>query len=564
MLIRGNLLFVQNVMLDISNLIPAQLGVTPVQNVQDLQGTTLLGRGALPLYIGPEENYILVDITNPTNPVMKTTIYDPPSGAPGALLGNGNYVLAPDGLGGFATIDLSVPGGLIDKSRSGVFPNGIIFDHTINQQFMYVAGASALGSGGLAIFGLSSGTPVYSGILLYGQNAGLAVQVTGSTAFLGLLDGLKTVNVSNPTNPVETASLALPTSSLLLSGNTLFVGTGDARLVILNVTNPNNPSTLGSVPLPAPAVNLRLAGTTLFVADGPAGLLIFDVSNPAAPTQLSQLSLSTPVWDVAVSGTLANLAADASGLVIVDVSNLSQPAQISQTVLESWNPFPGQFDVGPRSIALSITVQNGVVYVGTSNSAALVFAYDYSTPAYPRLVSMNAFGEFIDSLISGFGFVGNDIYIFGAIGVETGIVQADNSLPRNAINLYYPPLTLRGASFAAQPVLGKVKALVHPKFDRKLLQRQHRYVKRDAYGTKTQGGNLFLAIHFAVRLPSHSVKRDVIILYECRAVHSFRVGRAEKQSTFHRELRRRSKQGLESLQQPIATSFRQNGFRYLM
>src|SRR6266851_9030975 len=273
--------------------------------------------------------------SHPSSPVTNTTFYDPPSGASGVLFGNGNYALVPDFLGGFATIDLSMPGGLIDKSRSGVFPNGYIFDHIISQQIMYVAGGSALGSGGLATFDLSSGTPVFSGILLYGQNVGVAVQVTGNTAFLGLLDSLKTVNVSDPTNPAETGSLALPTNSLLLAGNTLFDGTGDGRLVTLDVTNPNSHSILGSVPLPAPAVNLRLAGTTLFVADGPAGLLIFDVSNPAAPMQLSQ------------------------------------PKQISQTVLESWNPFPGQFESGPRSMALSITVQNGLVYVGTANSAAL-------------------------------------------------------------------------------------------------------------------------------------------------------------------------------------------------
>jgi len=479
MLIRGDLLIVGNVMLDISNQIPVQVGVVPAQSVQDLQGTTLLGRGTLPLYIGPGENYILVDVTNPSSPVTKTTFYDPPSGASGVLFGNGNYALVPDFLGGLATIDLSMPGGLIDKSRNGVFPNGYIFDHIISQRIMYVAGGSALGSGGLATFDLSSGTPVFSGILLYGQNVGVAVQVTGNTAFFGLLDSLKTVNVSDPTNPAETGSLALPTNSLLLAGNTLFDGTGDGRLVTLDVTNPNSLSILGSVPLPAPAVNLRLAGTTLFVADGPAGLLIFDVSNPAAPMQLSQLALSTPVWDVAISGTLAFLAADASGLVIGDISNLSQPKQISQTVLESWNPFPGQFDSGPRSVALSITVQNGLVDVGTANSAALVFSYDCSQATYPRLVSMNAFGEFIDSLISGFGFVGNDIYIFGAIGVETGIVQADNSLPRNAINLYYPPLTLRGPAFLAQPVLNKAKAFVHPKFDRKLFQRQHRYFETE-------------------------------------------------------------------------------------
>lgn len=473
MSIRGNFLFVLNEMLDISGSTPVLVGTVPVQNVEDLQGATLLGCGSLPIYIGTPNVYKIVDLASATSPVTITSMYADTCG--GSFSGTGSYVLVPDGLGGITTIDFSQPGGMIDQSRTGVFPSGVIFDHAINQQTIYVAGASELGSGGLATFHLSSGTPTYLGILLYGQNAGLAVQVTGNVAFLGLLDSLKTVDVTNPANPVETGSVAFPTSALALSGKTLFDGTTDGRLVALNVTTPTNPVTLGSVNLPIAATNLRLVGTTLFVADGTAGLLIFDVSNPAAPTLLSQLSLSTPVWDVGVAGRLAFLAADASGMVIVDISNLSQPNQLSQTVLESWNPFPMQFTDGPMSVALSIAVQNGLVYVGTENSEDLVFTYDYSQPAYPRLVSLNAFGEFIDSLISGFGFVGNDIYVFGTIGVENGIVQADNSQPLNNINLYYPPLGLRGPQFDAEPAGRKAKRFVHPKFDRELFQRQHQY-----------------------------------------------------------------------------------------
>ncbi len=472
MSIRGNFLFVLNEMLDISGSTPVLVGTVPVQNVEDLQGTMLLGCGSLPIYIATPNVFKIVDLSTPANPVTTISMYADTCG--GSFSGNGSYVLAPDGLGGIATIDFSQPGGMIDKSRTGAFPNGVIFDHAINQQTIFAAGEDELGSGGLATFDLSSGTP-YLGGLFYSLNAGLAVKVAGNVAFLGLVDSLKTVDVTDVANPVETGSVPLPTSALALSGKLLFDATMDARLVALNVTTPTNPVTLGSVNLPAAATNLRLVGNTLFVADGPAGLLVFDVSNPAAPALLSQLTLSTPVWDVGVASTLAFLAADGSGLVIVDISNLSQPNQLSQTVLESTSPFPPQFSSGPRSVALSIALQNGLVYVGTENSEDLVFTYDYSQPAYPRLVSLNAFGEFTDSLISGLGFVGNDIYVFGTIGVEDGIVQADNSQPLNNINLYYPPLALRGPQFDVNPDGKKANTHVHPKFDRGLFQRTRQY-----------------------------------------------------------------------------------------
>ena len=491
LLIRGHLLFANNSIFDISNAVPVQVGALPTQRVKDVQGTSLLGVGFPPSYT-PQANYLLVDIKDPANPVIKASVYDRPDSVDftGQFVGNGEVILSSDGLGGIATIDLSGRGGLIDKARVEVFPGGVIFDHAINQQTIYVAGVSGLGAGGLITFDFSTGTPILVGGLLYSLNEGFAVQVTGNTAFLGLLDSLKVLDVSNAADPVEIASLTLPTNALALSGDTLFDGTRDGRLVALNVTNPNTPITLASVPLPSAAVNLRLVGSTLFVADGPAGLLIFDVSNPAAPRQLSQLALSTPVWDIAPSGSLAFLAADSAGLVIADISNLWQPKQISQTTLESWNPFPYFLDEGPRSLALSVAVQNGLVYVGTANSLGLVFAFDYAQPIRPRLVSMNAFGEFIDTLVSGFSFLGNDLYAFGGLGVDDDIVQSDNSAPRNTIDLYYPPLALRSITFISTGVADtKTKHFVHPKFDRQIFQRRHLQPRAPKWrnGIRTQG-----------------------------------------------------------------------------
>ncbi len=462
-LIRGNFLFFNNGVFDISNGVPALLNTLRTQLVLDVQGNILLGIGILPNYVGAS-NYVVADFTDPTNPTIKASVLR--SGNP-VLLGNSGLMLANDFLYGISTYDIGKAGGMIEKARIEAFPGGLILDHAVSQQTLYVAGESGLGTGGLLTYDLSTGTPVFLGVLLYGSSAGTAVQVSGNHLFLGLYFGansgaLKTVDISNPANPVETGSLALPTSALALSNNILFDATTDGRLVTLDVTNPNSPSIVGTMSLPTAATNLRLIGSTLYVADGSAGLLIFDVSNPTQPVQLSQFALSSPVWDVAVSGNLAFLAADAMGLVIADISNPMQPKQLSQTALA-------------YGTALSIRVQNSLVYVGTANGGGFVAAFDYAQPSYPRLIAMNYFGETEDALITGMTFYGSDILMVGSPGVEEGIVQADNSSPQNVINLYQLPAALQGPPpSSAQLASATKKAFVHPKFDRHLFQKQHR------------------------------------------------------------------------------------------
>jgi len=475
-LIRGNLLFWGLFIYDISNGVPVQLGSLPVQIVEDVQGTRLLGRGFLPIYTA-RNNYLLMDISDPTNPTIKASVYDMPGGIPVAtakFIGNGNSILAAEGVGGIEAIDLSALGGMIDKGRYGAW--GATFDIETNQQTMYIAGESGFGTGGLLITDTSTGVPAFDSILQYSQNAALAVKLNNNKAFLGLVDSLRTIDVTNPTSPVETGSVPLPTSALAISGNILFDGTLDGRLVVLNVTNPNSPSILRAISLPAQPTNLRLSGTTLFVADGTGGCLIFDVSNPSAPILLSQITLSTPVWDVALSGNLAFLAADLSGLVVFNVSNPTQPQQVGQQTLASYVPFPYPGGGGAYGLALSVKVQNGLVYVGTANDQGLVFAFDCSHPNYPRLVSMNAIGEFVDTLVSGFSFSGNDVYVFGSLGALDDILQSDNSAPRNVINFFTPPVALFDGSLSSAGFAStSVHAFVHPKFDRNLLQRKHKW-----------------------------------------------------------------------------------------
>lgn len=135
--------------------------------------------------------------------------------------------------------------------------------------------------------------------------------------------------------------------------------------------------------------------------------------------------------------------------------------------------FPYFLDEAPRSIALAVGVNNGLVYVGTGDSAGLVFGFDYSKPDYPRLVSLNGFAEFVDSQVTGFTFLGNDLFVFGGLGVQTDIVQSDNTSPRNVIELYSIPSSLKNSDFfITRASTDQTRGFVHPKFNRHLLQKQ--------------------------------------------------------------------------------------------
>jgi hypothetical protein len=418
--VNSSLLFADAQVYDISGATPVPVTTIPMLKTLSVQGNSVVALGFF-------QNYFVIDVSNSSNPVITRNVADLLTGYPAAVLA-GNDLLTSEGFGGMAVYDVSTPGGPAAWSVAGSL--GGSFDQVLQQTTMYIAGETPLGGGGLDIIDLSGANPTELGSLYYYPNnppvndyPAFAVQVSGTNVFLGFTDCLRTINVSDPSAPVETASTPIPTNALALSGTTLFVGTGDSRLVVLDVSNPNAPQQLASLALPGSPNTVRISGTELFVADVSYGLLIFDVSNPAAPVLLSQTVFNTPVWDTAINGTTAFLAADATGLVLLDISNPMKVQQLSQTAM----PLLEQYTEIDQ--AYSVSIQNEFAYVGTLSG--LVLAYDFNNPAYPRLLALNDVGC---CMLPAVYALGNNLYITD--GIE---IQMDNSAPFNSIQLFYPP-----------------------------------------------------------------------------------------------------------------------------
>ncbi|MGA2979868.1 MAG: PQQ-binding-like beta-propeller repeat protein [Terriglobales bacterium] len=443
----GNLLFADSQVYDISNITPAQIATIPIQigAVWGVEGNNVLASGgflvsAVNPPTGGSANYAVVNISSPSDPVVQANVVDlttwdifNPSTATWA--NNGRFYAA-DGTGGIAVYNASSSGGPATATVAPIFV--YIYDQVIAQQTLYAAALYGSGAGGLACFDVSGATPSLLGTLMYPNDSSYALQVSGTTVFLGLADSLKVVNASNPQSPVEIGSVAIPVNALALSGNTLFVGTGDGRLVVFDVSTPASPKQIASVTT-AVTSTMRLSGNLLLVAAGASGLLVFDVSQPSTPVMLSQFlpSVGSPVWDVmSLGGSAVMLAADSSGIVTVDISNPSNPQQLYQQQLPFLNAFPAHATSAGIVPAFALASQNGLTYVGTT--AGIMFAFDATVPAIPRLVTLNVVGVQDTDIVSVITPGTSNLYL----AVQGVTIQLNNTVPQNSIELYYPPAAL--------------------------------------------------------------------------------------------------------------------------
>jgi hypothetical protein len=441
----GNLLFADSVVYDISNVIPVQVAIVPLPlgYVWGTEGNNVLATGGGLAY-GASANYVVLNVSSPSATVVQANVVDLPTSdifnPQSAAWANNNTFYTADGTGGIAVYDVSAAGGPAVASAQEIF--SYVYAQALNGQTLYSA-AQYGNAADLAVLDVSGGTPVLEGSLYYYNNSPSAVQASGTTVFFGLSNYLKVINASTPSAPVEIGSVAVPVSALALLGNDLFVSTTDGRLIVYDVTTPASPNQLASIPMPV-ASTMSISGPLLLVAAGQGGLLVYNISNPSSPALQSQYlpANGVAVWDaVATVNGVVILAADSDGIIILDLTNPASPQVLNEQQLPFLNPFPAPSTGAGILTAFSLAYQNGLAYVGTGN-AGIIFVYDTSVPAYPRLMGLNVVSPYGLDIVSVITPGQNNLYP----AVIDELIQLDNTIPQNSIELYFPPAVLSNAT----------------------------------------------------------------------------------------------------------------------
>ncbi|SFV74530.1 Inosine-5'-monophosphate dehydrogenase [hydrothermal vent metagenome] len=182
-------------------------------------------------------------------------------------------------------------------------------------------------------------------------------------------------NISNILSSYNTAGYAFNVT-LSNDGKKAYVADDTNGLVIINVSDPANPTLLGSYDTTggARAVTLSNDGKKAYVADRNDGLVIIDVSDPTNPTLLGSYNTAGDAFDVILSndGTKAYVSDYTNGLVIIDVSDSANPTLL------------GSYDTAGGALASTLSSDGTKAYVSDYTNGLVII--DVSDPTNPTLL----------------------------------------------------------------------------------------------------------------------------------------------------------------------------------
>jgi hypothetical protein len=325
----------------------------------------------------------VADVSDPSAPQAVASVWV--KGIVHAIALQGSLAFVAAGRGGLQVIDVSnplapVPLGSVPPPQ----PYGEALSVAVAGSYAYLA----VGDAGMQVFDVSNpAAPAAVGAFTYpalGPRAD-AVAVSGSVVYLGDRNfggGLRVLDVSSPSQPVEVTLLTSYAKSLAVSGNYLLAAGWSGGLEIYDITDPGSPAVAG-VHDPGGFIDrVTVANGLAYAAfdrnlpaaspDGRTyGLAIVDFSTPSAPVEVGTLATALEPVGIAVAGTTAFLAIERQGLRVADVSTPSAPVEVGSLAT------PG--------VTAVATASGSYAYVGGYQGADVgMWVFDVADPAAPQ------------------------------------------------------------------------------------------------------------------------------------------------------------------------------------
>ncbi len=210
------------------------------------------------------------------------------------------------------------PAGALDLSPLNHEPHDVV----IRDGLAYVADGY-----GLTIYDVSlpSAPQALGAVLLPASGSGVAV--SGDKAYVAIgPPGIEVVDIADPRKPRRVCSVEVggDATHLAIQDGILVVSAGQSGLVTLDLRDPGRPALLGRCPAKHLTSALSLANGFAYVIDG-GDLLVVSLSDPRYPVTVGSLESPAVLEDIAVSGHVAFLVEYFAGLIPVDVSDPENP-----------------------------------------------------------------------------------------------------------------------------------------------------------------------------------------------------------------------------------------------
>ncbi len=415
-----------------------------------------------------EGNYVFIadelwslqvaNITDPTNPTNASAYV---TGNPGYIITDvyvaGDYAyVASSSVGiGFIVFDIT---DLTDIELIGSYDPASANNEnqlTVSGDYAYVTAGAA----GLYIVDISDPTTPSTAGLYNTPDYAYSVALAGNTAFVGDGSSIQVINVTNPANPTFLGSFATAGTvfGLQAYGNYLYAAGGSNGLQVLNITNPSVPTLTGSYDTPSSAYNVFVDGDYVYVADWATGLIVVDNFDPSNPIPLRSVDTPGAAHDVEVVGNYAYIADWGNGLTIVDVYNsitpsladaYDTPSSAYQVFIEGNYAYVGSYLGGLRIINITDPHNlNEVGYYDPGSISSVWVEGDFAYLGTGGLTVINVtdpanptfVGSYVQSGVGGSIFVDGEVAYLtaGAGGVyAVNITDPTNPTFLDSLNFY--------------------------------------------------------------------------------------------------------------------------------
>ena len=359
------------------------------------------------LYVADWITFQSFNFNDPTNPVFLDAI-GLPGKVGGMAIGIDHAYVACDSAG-LQVVDLFNPATL-SVGGSIALPG--------NATDVVVAGSHAFVATGrlgplpdIEVIDISDPThPLQVASIDAGTDDDRAERLATDGSFLYVVgEDLSIIDIRVPTAPVQIAVSQWPIDAedVVVEGNYVYVADFIAGIQVFNVSDPFQPQLVGANDALNPSRGVAVAGNLAFVSLLGGGLQIFDRTNPESPPVIGQVTTGFGMVAIARENDVAIVSAGEAGILTVDLSNPANP-----TVLGSLDP----------GSAYSVVFENGLAYVnGSTTGSSLSILRIVPNPAAPAILSQLP-GNFFEGLAKRGNFV------FSGSGNGIAVIDVTNSL----------------------------------------------------------------------------------------------------------------------------------------
>ncbi len=158
-----------------------------------------------------------------------------------------------------------------------------------------------------------------------------AVVDNGAGSYLSIIDDIEAAEIGRVSIPGSPRRLDVNGDKVYIANST--------GMVVVDVSDPTNPTVIGSIDTPGTSTGIEVMGNWAYVADGDAyGLSIVDITIPEAPLHMTSINTPGSAKEVALAKGLAFIADGLSGITVVEIGDTPpfvNPDLISITKVKS-------------------------------------------------------------------------------------------------------------------------------------------------------------------------------------------------------------------------------------